>query len=70
MPSPPTRRLALGLDLGPSGTYSCVLHLAPLPAEAFGCVSDARTFSLVFLYAGFGALCSGVSSLFCLFARY
>jgi hypothetical protein len=56
MPSPPTRRLAFGLDLGPSGTYSCVLHLAPLLAEAFGCVSDARTFSLVFLSAGFGAL--------------
>jgi len=68
MPSPPTRRLAFGLDLGPSGTYSCVLHLAPLLAEPFGCVSDARTFSLVFLSAGFGALCSGVSSRFCLSA--
>ena len=32
MPSPPTRRLAFGLDLGPSGTYSCVPHLAPLSA--------------------------------------
>jgi hypothetical protein len=41
MPSPPTRRLAFGLDLGPSGTYSCVLHLAPLSAEAFGCVIGA-----------------------------
>ena len=68
MPSPSTRRLAFGLDLGPSGTYSCILHLAPLPAEAFGCVSDARAFSLVFLSAGFGALCSGVSSCFCLSA--
>jgi hypothetical protein len=37
----PTRRLAFGLDLGPSGTYSCVLHLAPLSAEAFGCVIGA-----------------------------
>src|SRR5215217_8358601 len=41
MPSPPTRRLAFGLDLGPSGTYSCVLHLTPLSAEAFGCVIGA-----------------------------
>ena len=41
MPSPSTRRLAFGLDLGPSGTYSCVLHLAPLSAEAFGCVIGA-----------------------------
>ena len=41
MPSPPTRRPAFGLDLGPSGTYSCVLHLAPLSAEAFGCVIGA-----------------------------
>jgi hypothetical protein len=57
MPSPPTRRLAFGLDLGPSGTYSCVLHLAPLLAEPFGCVSDARTFSLVFLSAGFVFWC-------------
>jgi len=32
MPSPSTRRLAFGLDLGPSGTYSCVPHLAPLSA--------------------------------------
>src|SRR5829696_1016467 len=69
MPSPPTRRLAFGLDFGPSGTYSCVLHLAPLPAEAFGWVFDARTFSLVFLSAGFGALCSGVSWCFLVFLR-
>ena len=36
--------------------------------------SDARTFSLVFLSAGFGALCSGVSSRFlplsCTYYRY
>jgi hypothetical protein len=34
----PTPRLALGLDLCPPGTYSCVYHLASLPSEAFGCV--------------------------------
>ena len=32
MLSPSARRLAFGLDLGPSGTYSCVPHLAPLSA--------------------------------------
>jgi hypothetical protein len=56
MPSPPTRRLAFGLDLGPSGTYSCVLHLAPLSAEAFGCVIGASFGAALPLTSGLSLL--------------
>jgi hypothetical protein len=52
MPSPSARRLAFGLDLGPSGTYSCVTHLAPLSA-GFGasCTGvSLRSLSLYCMY--------------------
>ena len=74
MPSPPTRRLAFGLDLGPSGTYLLCPPLGSVVGRGIrvrhwrvfwgriASASDARSFSLVFLSAGFGALCSGVSS--------
>jgi hypothetical protein len=38
MPLSPTPRLAFGLNTRPPRSYSCVYHLASLPAEAFGCV--------------------------------
>ena len=38
MPLSTTPRLAFGLNTRPPRSYSCVYHLASLPAEAFGCV--------------------------------
>jgi hypothetical protein len=61
MPSPPPRRLAFGLDLGPSGTYLLCPPLGSVVGRGIrvrhwrvfwgriASASDARSFSLVFL---------------------
>ena len=69
MPLSTTPRLAFGLNTRPPRSYSCVYHLASLPAEAFGCVigvSFGAEFSLgpgfsKFLF--FSSLLSDPSSL-------